>query len=198
MKSNIQQLFAGCIFLFFVSCAENKSTQEKEFDYLKYKNDGAAITTSAQGTLIQHLNSAIDEGGTEHAVQFCNLKAMEVTDSISRYYDCVLSRISDRNRNPENSITIESDKNIWNHYKSGMKSKSGGDTVINNQGRIVYYRPILIGMPTCLKCHGKPAIDIDANTLVSIDSLYPKDLAKNYEKGDLRGLWKIEFNTPIQ
>jgi len=30
-------------------------------------------------------------------------------------------------------------------------------------------------------------------TLAVIDSLYPKDLAKNYQSGDLRGLWKIEF-----
>ena len=53
-------------------------------------------------------------------------------------------------------------------------------------------------MSTCLKCHGKPDIDIAQGTLKKINQLYPNDLAKGYKLDDLRGLWKIEFDNTTQ
>jgi hypothetical protein len=60
--------------------------------------------------------------------------------------------------------------------------------------KIVYYKPIRIAMPACLKCHGSAEKDIDPKTLAIIRQKYPDDLATNYKEGDLRGLWKITFS----
>lgn len=48
-------------------------------------------------------------------------------------------------------------------------------------------------MPTCLKCHGNKATDIDVATQEIIDARYPNDLATDYKLGDFRGAWKITF-----
>jgi hypothetical protein len=67
------------------------------------------------------------------------------------------------------------------------------DTLIVSLGKATYYKPILIGMPTCLKCHGSEK-EIDSKTLEIINDRYPNDLAKGYKMGDFRGAWKIEFD----
>ena len=58
---------------------------------------------------------------------------------------------------------------------------------------LVYYKPIRIALPACLKCHGEPISDIDVATSEKIQNLYPADLATGYKLNDFRGLWKIEF-----
>jgi cytochrome c553 len=60
----------------------------------------------------------------------------------------------------------------------------------------VYYKPIRIVMPACLKCHGVPGTDIDSVTIQKLQSLYPADLATGYRLNDFRGLWKVEFKMP--
>ena len=180
--------------MILASCTGNNTSEDGSIDRSIYLKRGAEISGTSQSALIKHLNAAMEEGETAYAVQFCNLRAIEVIDSISKLNNCLVSRVSDRNRNPDNELDTESDKNIWSYYKSAVNGIALSDTVLQAEGRMVYYRPIKIGMPTCLKCHGKPGVDIDEATLAVIDSLYPNDLAKNYESGDLRGLWKIEFN----
>ena len=180
------------------SCSTQKQSEQNSFNYEKYKTLGSEISGLAQKTLVEHLTGAIEEGGTDHAIRFCNLNALGLIDSISSINQCVVSRITDRNRNPSNVIRDLTDKNIWEYYTNSDSEKLSADTAIELSDNIVYYKPIKIGMPTCLKCHGKPGIDIDQKTLATIDSLYLKDLARNYEAGNLRGLWKIEFQRSVQ
>ena len=181
-----------------ISCSNNKKSNEVQFDSDIYLKNGKEISMEAQKALIGHLSKAIEEGGTEYAVQFCNLKAINVIDSISRMNNCRVSRVSDKNRNPDNGLTTQSDSRIWEYYAKGIETEPKSDTVLNLDQNIVYYSPIRIGMPTCLKCHGEPGLDINESTIAIIDSLYPKDLAKNYKSGELRGLWKIEFPAFVQ
>jgi hypothetical protein len=62
-------------------------------------------------------------------------------------------------------------------------------------GNLIYYKPIRIGMPTCLKCHGNEQ-ELDQAAFQKIKTLYPEDKAINYSMGDLRGMWKISFQKP--
>ena len=49
-----------------------------------------------------------------------------------------------------------------------LKALSKGNIkYYQNKNASIYYAPIRIGMPTCLKCHGE-AKDIDAPTLSKI------------------------------
>jgi hypothetical protein len=81
--------------------------------------------------------------------------------------------------------------------KTFLKKHSAGEMLssktVNTQRDVIFYKPIMISMPTCLKCHGKPNIDIDEATLKAIAEKYPNDLATGYNLSDLRGAWKITF-----
>ncbi len=198
MNKIILQIYLLSALIFSFSCSGNKSTEKTTENISTYYSLGKEVSAIAQGTLIQNLSKAIEAGGPSYAVEFCNLKAMELIDSISISNKCVVSRVTDLNRNPGNFISSEEDKSIWNYYKNEASEKAAHDTVVETPESIVYFKPIKIGMPTCLKCHGEPGVDIDQNTLSVIDSLYPKDLARNYKSGDLRGLWKIEFLNSVQ
>ncbi len=48
--------------------------------------------------------------------------------------------------------------------------------------------------PACLKCHGSTN-DINEETLEIIQARYPSDRATNYQLGDFRGSWKIQFKN---
>lgn len=75
-----------------------------------------------------------------------------------------------------------------------IKSKKADFIEQHNNGEVHYYKPILIAMPTCVKCHGGKS-DITESTQNSITQKYPGDKAVNYKMGDLRGMWKIKLMT---
>jgi len=180
------------------SCVSKKDSKENDVDLGKYMLAGSEVSGMAQTVLIKNLTEAIEVGGTRHAVQFCNLNASAILDSVSAANNCIVSRVTDKNRNPENLISNQHDKSMWDYYNGRNSENVQADSLLQLSDEFIFYRPIRIGMPTCLKCHGNPELDIDEATKGAIDSLYPADLAKNYKLGDLRGLWKIEFKSIVQ
>lgn len=187
-------LLSGALLVLF-SCnstteenTESKTETEEVKDNHTYYEKGREISQTMQGVLLSNVSSAIQVGGTSHAIEFCNTRALPLTDSISQKYGVRISRVSDKNRNPANAANESELKLIEAMKLNGIK-----DTVLNMESGSVYYSTIKTGMPACIKCHGNPESDIEANTLKMIDSLYPNDKAKNYGLGDFRGLWKIQF-----
>ena len=158
--------------------------------YSKFQNKGDELTNLAQATLLGNVGKAIQEGGTEYAVEFCNLKANSIIDSLNAVNNCIISRTSEKNRNPNNNLKNKSEKRIIQLMDSGMLH----DTLIRAYNTITYYKPIKIGIEACLKCHGNTDTDIDTKTLQKISQLYPEDLATGYKLNDFRGMWKIEFS----
>ena len=45
----------------------------------------------------------------------------------------------------------------------------------------------------CLTCHGS---DIDANIAEALAERYPADEATGFATGDLRGVFRVEFQAP--
>jgi len=75
-----------------------------------------------------------------------------------------------------------------------MKSSNPAKPFLGNEnGKTIYYKPIKIGMPACLNCHGTEGKEIAMKTLVAIRQKYPDDLATGYKEGEFRGMWKITF-----
>lgn len=177
---------------FFFSCKPTNPKIDAE-TYSEFQQKGNEIAQLSQRTLLGNVGKAIQAGGPEYAVEFCNLQASAIIDSVNRENDCVISRITDKNRNPENKLNGQTEEELWEVFKNGSIS----DTLVaKTGGLLVYYKPIKIGMPACLKCHGAPGAEIDAATYEKIKTLYPDDLATGYQLNDFRGLWKIEFSRP--
>lgn len=186
-------LFLPLAFIIVFSC-QNKKSQSipDEETYLLYLQNGSVISAIAQTALLSHVSGAMKEGGSLHAVEFCSLSASGITDSINTEYNCSISRVTDKNRNPDNGLKSRIDQQLWDYYLSGNDGSMLHDTVLVEGQKAIYYKPIITGMPACLQCHG-PENEIDPVTYKKITEIYPDDKATGYALNDLRGLWKIEF-----
>ncbi len=172
-------------FLFLFACTSEIDSST----YLKTQRNGNVIAGKVQATLLKNVGQAIHKGGPEFAVEFCNLKAASIIDSLNQEYKCTISRVSERNRNPSAALSSAQEKELWETFQSEILN----DTVVQGNKNLVFYKPIKMGMSACLKCHGIPESDINHTTQQKLHELYPKDLATGYTLGDFRGLWKIEF-----
>ena len=180
-------LLVMVVFLLF-SCKKNIQPEI----YIEHIEKGNNVSTVTQAALLTNVAAAIQKGGPAYAVEFCNLEASGITDSLNGVFNCTISRVSSRNRNPENALASATDKQLWAIFENGTVS----DTVVQHGEKLVYYKPIRTAMPACLKCHGVSGTDIDSVTVQKLQTLYPNDLATGYALNDFRGLWKIEFSTP--
>lgn len=173
--------------LLFFSC---KSKTEIA-NYSEIQKKGNETATLAQSVLLANVGHAMQTGGPVYAVEFCNLKASAIVDSLNNASNCNISRISAKNRNPENGLKTKTEQELWAIFETGTIK----DTIIRENNNLVYYKPIKTALPACLKCHGKIGSDIDSVTVVKLKYLYPSDLATGYKLHDFRGLWRIEFTA---
>lgn len=157
------------------------------------KKKGGAIAKIATVELGKKLKIAIDELGLEEAINFCNIEALELTDSVSKAEGVTIKRVAKKYRNPMNETSPEESK-IYKQYV--MEWLTGVPLIskiaIGNDGHPVYYKPIIISKK-CLMCHGKPGENMPSNISDRIAELYPDDKAINFEDGHPRGMWAITF-----
>lgn len=185
MKS--KTLIIACAAMLLISCNSKKISEET---YTEFQKKGNEISNKAQSVLLANVGEAMQTGGSLYAVEFCNLEASTIVDSLNKVNNCLISRVSEKNRNPENELKTSTDKELWKIFETGNVT----DTIIQQQNKLLYYKTIKTGLPACLKCHGHPGSDIEPSTFDKIQHLYPADLATGYKLNDFRGLWKIEFS----
>lgn len=177
------------ILVFTIACSQSIDRET----YEKYQKSGQEITGKVQAVLLSNVAKAMQTGGPEYAVEFCNLEAGSIVDSLNGEFNCTISRVSAKNRNPQNALNTRQEKEMWEHFVEQQLA----DTVVQSGDALVYYKAIKIGMPACLKCHGSFETDINAATKERLEELYPADLATGYQLKDFRGLWKIEFQKQM-
>lgn len=157
---------------------------------------GREIKTETQEALIQQLQNAITKGGKAYAMEFCNIHAIKITDSLSQRYGAVVRRVSHKPRNPEDAAdsteAMYLDGYLYN-IEQGVELKENVQ-FLRASGEILYTAPITLASPLCLSCHGNPEKDIDAATLSKIKELYPEDQAVGFSQGDFRGMWSIRLS----
>lgn len=155
---------------------------------------GRQVSQAAQESLLATLQAAIQRQGLQEAVQYCNLKALPLMDSLSTAHNARVRRTSLQVRNPENTPT-ELEEQLLQAYQYNVEQGLPLEDNVQpiDQQYMLYSKPIVLGNELCMNCHGQAGQDIAAQTLALIDSLYPGDQAKGYQKGDLRGMWSIRF-----
>ena len=185
------------IILFFalLSACMNSSGTLSDADKISYLVKGDSIATYMQQMLLKNLTHAIEENGTIGALEFCNENAIPLTEEGSKTHGVEIHRLTDKNRNPNNVLSTESDKNAWSEISRlmGDKDTSPKHWVGKEGDAVYYYKAIPLGMPTCLSCHGNKNSDIEVETLREIAMRYPDDKATGYEMGQLRGVWKVQL-----
>ena len=192
--------------LFFNACSNQQSQQKSENK--TGKTSSIQLSDSLKNVLIQRgdniakhtkaafqtaLKKAIKSNGMEYAISFCNIEAMQITDSVSNAQNAQIRRLAKKYRNPLNE-TNEAESEIYKSYLLEWLQREtlNAKIIPNEQGHPVYYRPIGIEA-VCLNCHGVPGVDIPSPLTEKIAQLYPNDKAINFQKGELRGMWAIRF-----
>lgn len=153
---------------------------------------GFEIAEAGRTLLASKLKPAIEQQGIEFAIQYCNLNAYPLIDSLQERYYTIIRRASRKFRNPSNAPT-ENENQILLSYSASLKEGVMPDAqaVLVDDNFVLYARPILLNNPLCLKCHGVVGEDIIPEDYKIIQSLYPEDNATGYSINELRGIWSI-------
>jgi hypothetical protein len=157
---------------------------------VEYINDGKTIAETTFKVLSLNLQQAMAEGGVESALTYCNANAMPLTDSLSKHYNVVIKRVSDKARNPLNLPTANEQKIIDDYLANAENRKPV--LVKDEEGYPTFYAPI-VAKSLCLSCHGIVGESLLPVNHEKIKLLYPEDKAIGYNEGDLRGVWSIIF-----
>jgi hypothetical protein len=147
---------------------------------------------AVQATLGKTLQQKIKEEGTPGAIEFCNLNALSITDSLSREFGVTISRITDRPRNQQNRAHDEEMNYISIYREDLAEGRTPKGLVAPGDSTIHFYYPILTNN-LCLQCHGTRESEISPGVFDKLQELYPEDRAIGYASGELRGLWKVTF-----
>ncbi|MEB2774738.1 DUF3365 domain-containing protein [Algoriphagus sp. D3-2-R+10] len=156
---------------------------------------GDSISTKAQQELMASLHKAVEEKGFDGALDFCNVNAAPIVKKLSDNYGVTIRRTSYRARN-QNNLPTEDESPILDAYQynveNGIESEPNIQKIEGGEV-LLYTKAIVISSEFCLACHGDPGNDIDKGILYKIDSLYPNDSARDFEVGNLRGMWSLKI-----
>lgn len=158
-----------------------------------YQKKGMELALATKAVLGKNLIQALQEHGSEGALEFCGERAIPLTDSMQVALGAFIKRVSDQNRNPENTANEDELAYIQRAKKQLAAGNEIAPFVQDYRTKLVGYYPILTNS-MCLQCHGDPQTDIQPVTLALINERYPNDLATGYQAGELRGIWVVEMD----
>jgi nitrate reductase cytochrome c-type subunit len=187
----------GIAVLVFVSLncvnTKGKNTTMRDISEEKiYLDLGKNIAASTQAILGNNLMNAMAKGGPEYALEFCNSKAIPLTDSMAIVHKTAIKRVSDKARNSLNKAN-KLEKSIIVAIKEQLKNGETPKPEIREvKGKMVTYYPIVTNA-MCLQCHGKVNETVQQKTFEKINDFYPNDKATGYTVNQLRGLWVVEM-----
>jgi cytochrome c553 len=168
-------------------CIEEKN-DIKEF----YTKRGLKYAMSTKKVLGKNLIGKIQKEGTLSALQFCNVKAFPLTDSLAVVHNATIKRVSDKPRNSKNKASTKENEYIAIFKADAKFNKESEPIVVETTEHVEFYYPIKTN-GKCLQCHGKEGSEIKENILAEIHKLYPNDFARGYDINEVRGIWSIQF-----
>ena len=151
--------------------------------------EGRAAIKGFGMSLKAELVAAMKAGGPVNALGVCNVVAPGIAAERSIAYHGRVGRTSLKRRNPVNApdgweIDVLNAFEARKAAGEDVKTLDYAAIVSENGARIFRY---MIAIPTaevCTKCHGTA---IAPEVATAIDDLYPTDMARGFEVGDIRG-----------
>lgn len=190
----MKRFLTFAIILSAVGCGISDKGKLPEEEAQAYRDKGAEIVQLTGSTLVGKLTKAIADTGIVGAIEYCNVNAYPIVDSVSKANGVVVRRTSVKYRNPNNKPS-DFEKKLLGLYKH---AKEKGEELkpqigIDQKGMVTYYQPITV-QSLCLNCHGTQDNGYARATFNKVNELYPDDKAFNYKLGDLRGMWVVKFS----
>jgi hypothetical protein len=164
-----------------------------------YADDSADIDAAKAAikqlaaALQTELKAAMQSGGPTNAIGVCNTRALPITKNIASQQGLHISRVSLRNRNPDNK------PNEWQAavLENFQQQKSDGkdittlawsETIEINGGKEFRFMKAIPTGEVCLACHGTTLAPEISSALAE---LYPGDRATGFSVGDIRGAFVV-------
>ncbi len=178
--------------LLFFACSRSTDKNQPASDEMAVEA-GRLIASESFEELSGHLGAALKEGGVSHAIEFCSVEAIPITQKLSNEFNVDIKRATHKPRNPENFANADEMKiiQVWQEQMESGEEISPVASKTNSHYQV--YAPIRIGNQLCLQCHGDKGTDIQPENVELLQSLYNEDRATGFEMGDLRGLWSIRM-----
>jgi cytochrome c551/c552 len=156
------------------------------------KERGMAYAMETKQELGKNLMGTLQKKGTLAALEFCNVKAYPLTDSMATVHQANIKRVTDKPRNPNNQANATALAHLA-RFKEWVAQGDSYEPILEEYGDQVHFYYPIITNTKCLQCHGSPATDIQENVLSKIKALYPNDKATGYHANEVRGIWSITF-----
>ena len=160
---------------------------------VNYAELGKEIAMQTKANLGKNLGLALSEKGAVGAVEFCNTRAIPITDSMSVVLNTKVKRVSDKPRNPSNQANADELAYIESWKTAKAKGEQVAPLIAERNSKMVGYYPIETNA-MCLQCHGTPEKQVAPETLSKIKKLYPSDKAVGYGENEIRGIFVVEMD----
>ena len=166
------------------------------FDEAAAIRRGQGIAKATFEQLFAQVKAKMETAGPTAAVEYCSVAALPLVDSLSTAQGIRIKRTSDHLRAPHDAPDADEQRRLSEVLAllaKGVKPMDIPPQALVLGDTIAYYQPILINMPTCLKCHGTQGMEVDSATVAMLAQRYPDDAAMGYAVGDFRGLWSVRW-----
>lgn len=206
MREKILTLAITASLLTLSGCMKNQDDVPGAADHTKaaieisdiavaeHLSSSRATVKKFMGSLKGELMAAMKTGGPLNALSVCNTKAPAISATVSKENQLNISRVSLKNRNPENAPT-QWQAAVLKDFETQKAAGTDPKTlefheVVNVDGKpqFHYMKAIPLAQPACLICHGD---QLPEDVKTKLSELYPEDKATGYKLGDIRGAFVV-------
>ncbi len=141
------------------------------------------------GALLHTVQSSMQAGGAEQAIQSCQLLAPQLASQASSN-GWEVARTSLKVRNPANQPDAWEQQVLETFAQQAVQGVAVSELKYAEfvEGKFRYMQAIEIKQP-CLACHGQ---QISPQIQAKLTQLYPNDQAIGYQLGELRGAFSLQ------
>lgn len=165
----------------------NAQTAQAQLDRNEELQQARGAANKLGIALKKELGDAMAEGGPVAALDVCSTRATAITAELREETGLELGRVSAQWRNPDNAPD-ETEAAVLGVFEA---DPAHGDTLLTlASGELLYMKPIRVGSPLCLRCHG-PEDQLAPEIAGKLAELYPDDRATGFGEGDLRGAFTV-------
>ena len=181
--------------LLLAACGESEppAGQLSPQDEALYQQAAVALIDNLVGELGGKLKEAIEEGGPSNAIFVCRSEAPRAAAAHSQG-GWTIGRVSDRVRNPDNRANAAELAVMQQLGDSAAPEFIERWDKGDSSAVYYYYQPIRTKL-LCLKCHGTES-NMDPVVTAAVAEHYPDDQARDYDIGDLRGVFVVTAEWP--
>jgi len=174
--------------LLLAACQHHPDINARQQATLQHQ--AASIVKQFVDLLKPQLKQALQHGGPAHAIEICSKTAPALAVQLSKKSGWKIKRVSLKARNHHTAIPNAWEASVLQQFdRDRTNGRSPANMVASRVGggtyRFMKAQPVV---PVCLLCHGE---HISPDVAAALKHYYPKDQAKGYKLGQIRGAFSL-------